>query len=283
MSQGQLGSKQTGLNRKLQVKTNLLGMYKANKVYKNFLANETKSAWNEINLTRRFFPAWDCEGTLDVAREVFTITAKLPDETLPTSLAGGYAVFYDKTQLETEVTANNLINILRNVDNVGVKILSSTATEITLEEAVPGGTWTDVFFMESDYFDLPMLTDYNFSFSSNPIDVTDQYSGGAEENLMGISSANLDGISGNYSIDYHIVFQIKYMNLAKGLPIEVRHFSSLDVDEPVYYQTVYPNEFSTNAPTDGSAQLTYSGNFVNKNGYPVIKSVVTKDTIPSMT
>lgn len=282
MSQGQLGNKQTGLNRKLQVKTNILGMYKANKVYKTFLANNTKAEWDKYNTTRRFFPAWDCEGTLDVAREVFTITAKLPDETLPTSLAGGYAIFYDKTALQTEVTANNLKDII-NIDSVGVKILSSTATEITLEEAVPGGAWTDVFIMESDYFDLPMLTDYNFSFSSNAIDVTDQYSGGATESIMGISSADLDGISGNYSIDYHIVFQLRYMNLSKGNTVDVRHFASLDVDEPVYYQTVYPNEFSVSSATDGSAQLTYAGNFINASGYPTIKSVVTKDTIPSMT
>lgn len=278
----QIGEEINGLEKKLQIKANILGMYKAHKVFDTYLTSRTESAWDEEVLKGKpLNKGYDALGAIDgVDGALFTITSHTPTGTVLPDLAGGLAIFYDKTELDAKIAANDLVNLL-DISHTAIPIISSTASSVTVESDIPTG-YTQVYLMEEAYHDLPLATNYNFAFSSDLIDVTNQSSGGVLKQVAGISDASLSGIEGNYSIDYHVIFQLKYMNLKKGCTIDVRHFASLRVDEPVYYQSVYANEFSTTGGIMGDVILTYTGNFANAGGYPAIKSVVTEGVIPSL-
>lgn len=188
-----------------------------------------------------------------------------------------FVVFFktaDVTTLETSVDNFHLLSL---VDHQVQKVVSNTATTLTVGATIMTGA-TACIIIDEAWSNIAQLANYDFSNTKAQIDTNDADSGGVETFTEGLESAQLSG-TGHFFPSFHTLAQL---NKAKDsdATLEVRHGATDNLYDTVYNQVVTVNDMNKTGTVDGSGKLEYSLSFSNRSEI-IRKTILVDGTIPT--
>ena len=265
--------RKTRLNSKerfLDLKINVLGAIVANKNYEALKLNTDY----ETRLRKHYPKSERFSGT--GATVIFTPAPAPSPAWVIDAYKDKFAVFFktaDVTGLETE----DKFHLLSLVEHQVQKVVSNTATTLTVGATIMTGA-TAMIIIDSAWFKIAQLSNYDFSNTKAQIDTNDADSGGVETFTEGLESAQLTG-TGHFFPSFHTLAQLN-KGKDSDATLEVRHGATDNLYDTVYNQIVTVNDMNKTGSVDGSGKLEYSLSFSNR-GEIGRKTILVDGTIPT--
>ena len=264
-----IDTRRTAKGRFLDMFINMAGAWKANQNYT--LLSGRSDYESDLKITYPYAP--DFEGT--ASGTDFTPTVS-PVWTVD-ELADKYAIFFVKADLDALTGSGDTLNQIAGLDYQVQKIVSNTATAVTVGANV--GAYTGMIVMDSAWWKFGQINDFTFEDTANQITANDSDSGGYSVSVDGLRNADVTGVTGNYFVGLHTHFQLQKTKEI-GCTMKVRHGASDNLHESVYKQLVSVNQFSQAGTLEGDTIATYSGNLINKGKTVEIEAIMTEGVVP---